>query len=332
MLRRSATFPVQRSLLSADALFEEARKRYDIDGTSRCELIRPGLSDSYLIAGDSKQYVLRVYRAGWRSEPEILWELSLLTHLREQGAPVAAPVRTRSGNWFCIVSAPEGPRHVVLFEYARGKPTREADLTTDRARAFGRGVASLHAGMDSFRPQQPRFDLDLYHLLKQPLQAVAPRLAHRPDELAYLEKLSDRLRENVVELDSRGMTRGFCHGDLHAGNAHMSSGGGFTFFDFDCSGPGWRAYDIAVFRWALRRFGNSQQMDAWEAFLEGYRLTRNLPKVDESGVPSFVAIREIWLMGLHASIADDFGFGYMHDAYFDDSLRFLKDWDAQMLF
>ena len=39
---------------------------------------------------------------------------------------------------------------------------------------------------------------------------------------------------------------GFCHGDASGGNAHIS-GRTITFFDFDCCGCGFRAYDVAVY-------------------------------------------------------------------------------------
>jgi thiamine kinase-like enzyme len=41
-----------------------------------------------------------------------------------------------------------------------------------------------------------------------------------------------------------GLEIGFCHGDFHGGNACQKDGS-FTFYDFDCCGWGYRAYDLA---------------------------------------------------------------------------------------
>jgi Ser/Thr protein kinase RdoA (MazF antagonist) len=325
------SFPVERSLLSAPALLAEAVKRYDLAPSTTCELLHPGLNDHYSMTSGDQRFVLRVYRAGWRSEEQILFELTLLAHLKKQGAPVAAPVRTRSGNWFCIVRAPEGPRHVVLFEHAAGKPKRWTDFTPEVARSYGKGLAVLHDGMRSFHATHQRFDLDLFHLVREPLRALAPRFAHRPDDLAYLEKLGERLREVIVALDNKGLTRSLCHGDLHGGNAHFEGQGSVTFFDFDCCGPGWLAYDLAVFRWAVLMSEQVNGIDLWEAFLSGYRAQREIEAIDMSAVPAFVAARELWFMGLQAATGPDHGIAYLDDAYYDRSMKLLRDWDRVWL-
>jgi hypothetical protein len=48
-------------------------------------------------------------------------------------------------------------------------------------------------------------------------------------------------------------------------------------------------------------------------------------------VPLFVAIRHFWLLGLHTGNARDWGAGWLHDRYFDQSLKFLRRWEAKRL-
>ena len=332
MFGKPRLFPVQRSLLSASALLQEVAKRYDLPADTTCELQQQGLNDTYQLASAARSFVLRVYRAGWRSEEQILYELTLLEHLKGNGATVAAAIRTRSGNWFCIVDAPEGPRHVVLFESAPGRPVPWPNFRPETARAYGRGAGVLHKTMAGFHSGHTRFDLDLFHLIRDPLHHLRPRLAHRPEDLAYLEQLAERLRETVVALDGRGLTRGLCHGDLHGGNAHLDEHGRFTIFDFDCCGPGWRAYDLAVFRWALQRANLLNRSELWDAYLEGYRSQHELSALDETAVLPFVAARQFWLMGLHAANGPDLGFGQTDDNYFDQAMKLLRDWDAAWLY
>jgi len=45
----------------------------------------------------------------------------------------------------------------------------------------------------------------------------------------------------------------------------------------------------------------------------------------------FVAIRHIWLVGLHVSLGDRFGWGWMNDSYFDRQLKVLRDWEKNFL-
>ncbi|HEX5367879.1 MAG TPA: phosphotransferase, partial [Dehalococcoidia bacterium] len=236
MFGSKKTLPARRSLLDEAALLDAARQHYPIASDATCVLVHRGLNDTYRIASSDADYALRVYRAGWRSEPEIRWELSLLSHLKEQAGPIAAPISTRAGNLFGIVAAPESLRHAALFEFAPGKECSGEAMTVERARAYGRAAAAVHLRLDTFETGFPRFELDLHHLLLQPMTLLEPRMTERPQDLADLRHLSQRLRDMIVEIDSRGLTRGICHGDMDGGNASLGRDNEFRFYDFDCAG------------------------------------------------------------------------------------------------
>ena len=87
---------------------------------------------------------------------------------------------------------------------------------------------------------------------------------------------------------------GLCHGDFHGWNAHYHADT-LTFFDFDDCGYGWRAYDLAVFRWDARL--DEKEDERWEAFVKGYRSKREISDADLKLTTTFMAIRDIWLMG-----------------------------------
>jgi Ser/Thr protein kinase RdoA (MazF antagonist) len=129
-----------------------------------------------------------------------------------------------------------------------------------------------------------------------------------------------------------GLDVGFCHGDCHGGNA-CEKDGTFTFYDFDCSGWGYRAYDLAVFPWAfaIRQNVRERIQAIGRAFLEGYKRRRALALTDVDAVAAFVAVRQIWLAGLHIGMGDRFGWGWMNDGYFDRHLKMLRDWETSWL-
>jgi Ser/Thr protein kinase RdoA (MazF antagonist) len=189
----------------------------------------------------------------------------------------------------------------------------------------------LHTAANDFVSQHARFQLDLRHLVDQPLAALRPFLAHRPDDWAYLQGFANRARERIANLPVGQLEWGFCHGDLHGGNAHIDERKTITFFDFDCGGPGWRAYDIAAFRQGPQ----GRQDEAWEAFLKGYTERRSLSQLDLAALPWFVALRHLWLMGLHAANTPDWGCSLLSDDYFDGGgvggLEFLREWEAKHL-
>jgi len=165
--------------------------------------------------------------------------------------------------------------------------------------------------------------------LDRSLQSIHPLLVHRPNDWEYLVTLAEKLQLHVQDVPLDSLESGFCHGDLHGGNAHIDQDKTLTFFDFDCCGLGWRAYDIAVFRWDARLRGKEQER--WKAFLPGYREERELSTTDIQAVPYFVAIRQLWLMGLHTSNGQDWGFGWMNDRYFDQAITFFRAWETEFL-
>jgi Ser/Thr protein kinase RdoA (MazF antagonist) len=286
-----------------------------------------GLNDTYLLRTSTGKYILRVYRLGWRSLSDILYELDMLLHLQSKGVSVSFPLTMRDGSLLSTLNTLEGPRNAVLFTYAEGKPPPRLHGETNETSEtyslrYGRAAAQIHNALDDFSCQHTRFFLDLDHLLDKPVQTILPLLAERPDDQAYLLRVVDSLKEQVARLPVSELEWGVCHGDFHGGNAHVTEKQ-LTFFDFDCCGPGWRAYDIAVFRWA-GIFGHRDEK-LWEAFLAGYRQHRTLQPVDMAAVSVFAAIRQIWLQGLHTANAPDWGYSSLNDRYFDESMNILRE-------
>ncbi len=323
-------FPATHSILSTSALMSYVQERYDIGDPIECKFFNLGLNDTYLLRTRSDKYILRVYRVGWRTLSDILYELDVLLHLHRKNIPVSFPLPMRNGKLLSTLNTLEGPRQAVLFTYAEGEPPpRSSDEARETySRRYGSAVAQIHNALDDFSSLHTRFSLDLDHLLDTPLQTILPLLAKRSDDAAYLLRVVESLKEQVAQMPASKLEWGVCHGDLHGGNAHTTEQQ-ITFFDFDCCGPGWRAYDIAVFRWFIvfRRSGAYQQQDEklWEAFLAGYTQHRTLRAVDMAAVPVFVAIREIWLQGLHTSGAPDWGYSFLDDRYFDESMKTLRE-------
>jgi Ser/Thr protein kinase RdoA (MazF antagonist) len=318
-------FPVTSSILSSEALRAHVGATYGIPAPTGCRFLHRGLNDSYLIRTARSQYIARVYRSGWRAEPDILYELELLLHLDRSGVAVSTPIPQKDGRLIRTVAAPEGDRPLVLFTHVGGRRSSFDEADSHR---YGRAVAALHEAMDSFQSEQPRFALDLKHLLLQPLSTLVPRLEHRPQDCDYLRGLADRLRERAAELPLAELEWGACHGDCHGGNAHVDEANRLTFYDFDCCGAGWRAYEVAVFRWNMRLAGKPDGL--WEAFLQGYTERRTLSDPDMRGVPLFAAMRQYWFLSLPTVNGDDWGMNVV-DWYVDEGLKFLRAWEREEL-
>jgi Ser/Thr protein kinase RdoA (MazF antagonist) len=294
---------------------------YDIGRPVECKLWKPSRNDTYFIKTADKRYILRVYQVQSRSLSDIHYELDLLNYLERKKVSVSVPIARRDGSFLHPLPAPEGMRYAVLFTYAEGHGG-PYPLEETYSLLYGRALADIHTGLDDFSSQQKRFQLHLEYLLDTPLQTILPLLKHRPVDSAYLLQLVDLLKTSLMSLPLTELEYGVCHGDAHGGNAHITPDQKVTFFDFDDCGEGWRAFDLATFRWNVAI--NKQEDTIWQAFLQGYRQRRALRERDLAAIPLFVVVRDIWIAGQHTSNADHWGFEWVDDQFFDSELRFLR--------
>jgi Ser/Thr protein kinase RdoA (MazF antagonist) len=316
---------ISYSTLSPAAVVAHILREYKLGELTSCEFLARGLNDTFRVQASDRSYAFRVYRAGWRSESEIQYELDVLLHLDRKGIPVSIPIAGKDGSLLHRILQPEGPRYAVLFTYAEGE--QPGALSETHARLFGTATAELHAASDGFLTHHERFGLDLDHLVDQPLSAALPFLAHRPDDQLYLRELATRICHRIEAVQAE-LNFGFCHGDLHSINAAFD-GEKVTMFDFDCCGFGWRSYDIAVYRWLLEMRNLASN---WQPFLEAYQERRPLNPIDLSAVPLFVTARYIWILGLHTSNASFLGRSFLNDQlYWNYWLKLIRDWDEKEL-
>ena len=324
-------FVASDSILSASFLTKHVLTLYTLEPIIRCRLHARGLNDTYRVeTAGGETYYLRVYSAEWRHPTAIQTELCMLQHLARQHAKVSAPIGRTDGQFYTPLDCVEGRRWAVLFAAAPGIELGRRGYAEELASRYGEAAAAIHALANSYEGPSERPAINLENLLRRPLRLVKSAIAHRTDDTDYLDDLGKRLERRIEEMAELDI--GFCHGDLHGANASESNGS-FTFFDFDCCGWGYRAYDLAVFPWGFAYDEcETQRIEAMgRAFLRGYMRRRPLDERDVAAIPTFVAVREIWLRGLHIDIGDRFGWGWMNDWYYDHHLRVLRNWDTHFL-
>lgn len=313
-----------------DDLFEAMAELYDIGTPQGSRFLSNGLNDTYEAETDRGKYILRIYKHKWRTEADIRFELELLAYLSSWDMPVSHAIPRKDGELLTELDAPEGIRYAALFTFAEG--TGKVDAETSKS--YGHAVAQLHHAMDQYTPKHNRFELDTRHLLDEPLQQLLPFLKHRPADGKQVIEIAERLKKQLDTV-SRGLYDwGICHGDLHGWNVYHSDDGSLTHFDFDCCGMGWRSYDLSVFLWDRmhgKQDSSSFEDECWDAFLHAYLKERPLSEQDLAMIPLFVAVRQIWLIGLHTGRSEVWG-AWQDDGYFDGKLKFLTHWvDAHKL-
>jgi len=284
---------------------------YDIGCSIDCQVLSDRANATYLVTVEGGRYVLKVYAPGERSSDDLGYEVDLLLH--------------RDGRFTGLLRTARDDRHAILYTYAPGDPP---PWPPDAAyyRPYGRAVAAIHTGLDDFASAYPRAPLDLEHLIEEPMRAILPFLQHRPDDADYLQRRADDLVGRVRPV-AGDLEWGACHGDFQGANCHATADGTVTFFDFDCCGAGWRAYDLATFRWAVTMNGADDAL--WTAFFAGYRDRRSIRAADVDVIPTFVPIRHLWWMGTHVRHRSTWGAAWQGDPYFDRGLAFLRAWSIE---
>ena len=323
-------FPVIASILSPQALANDIVPGFGVGTVLECKFYSGGFNHTYRVkSGDGSTYYLRAYRIQWRSLADIQYELDVLNHLKGKGFPAARPLPYQDGRYFCAVQAPEGRRYLALFREAPGPEITYAQEPENVARHYGKAVANMHNALDDFHSPHGRFQLDIEYFTSQPLRNIAPFLSHRPDDWAFLQEFTENLRQRILSLPEEELEKGFCHGDLQGYHANVASDGTLTFYDFDCGGYGYRAYDLAVFLWCCRL--QDAVVVRWDPFLKAYRETRPLRELDVQAIPLFVCARYLWHMGVHTQNSTDWGSDFLNGAYFDTHLARLKQAEEDYL-
>ncbi|HSV50524.1 MAG TPA: phosphotransferase [Burkholderiaceae bacterium] len=180
--------------------------------------------------------------------PNITYEAALLRHLRGRGIPVSASLPSADGRDSVMVRLPEGPRTLMAFEYLDGDETSDA---ADDIEAFGSGLAALHDAAASYAGPPSLYTLDLDYLIDRPLARTLQAPTITEELRPQFREIAARLRSRIEAID--GLSRTVCHGDSHGSNNFITVGaeGGkvAAFFDSDECGPGYLAYELAVYPW-----------------------------------------------------------------------------------
>jgi Ser/Thr protein kinase RdoA (MazF antagonist) len=294
-------------------------ENYPLDGPLTCRFFHRGLNDTYRVSGPGGRFGFRVYRASWRQQDTVAAELDALRHLDASGVSVSTPVTRSDGADITEIDAIEGTRAGVLFKWIDGVEPQYTDAK--RAALYGAVAAQLHQASVRIPPSAVRPPLDRVSLLEEPIANLLCELAEEPVLAARLWELADRTNTRLVQAE-RELDWGFCHGDLHCGNARVHDNR-LALFDFDCCAQGWQIYDLATYRWAARL--RRAEETAWPSFSEAYLNARPSAAAWIKWVPLFMLVRHLWLMSLHISNADEMGGGFATQEFFDKLITFCEE-------
>lgn len=192
------------------------------------------VNDVIVIDAPSGKFALKLYNIASRSAKEVQWELDLVEHLVEHGAPVVKPVKGRRGYIETLLIDGQ-ERTAVLFEWVPGKKPEPSHATYI---LLGKAAAEIHNAADDFNPLSPRDTYDTAVLIDEQLQRMKTSLIEA-DRWPQMLALADRLKRLIA---NPALDWGICHMDLKFDNVHLNNEA-LTVFDFDSAGTSWRAIE-----------------------------------------------------------------------------------------
>lgn len=315
------------STLSTNELCEKVIPAYPIEKIKSCTLWERGFNDTYKIEGESKNYILRIYRSDRRTLDDIEFEVDALLHLKNNNVKVSYPIARKDGNYITPLSTAEGVRFAVITRFAQGEPFTYESQSGD-ASLYGKHVAIVHSATDGFKSDLKRPKLNEDFLIKAPLASIKNYSGMKHEHKEYINQFALKLSELFPQSSDEKLDYGFCHGDFHGWNAHKTSSD-VEFFDFDFCGFGLRSYELSVFRWCAKLKG--KENERWEDFISGYRSIRDISEADLALTTAFMAVREIWLMGQRIDNMAVFGRSWMDTKYINKRIKFLNELESELM-
>ena len=277
---------------------------------SSIEFISQSENFSYHVrTTDERSYVLRLHRPSYHNLSELESEQVWTEALLDAGIDVPIALRTIDGRRYGRVNCPDGWRYAGMLEWVEGKllwevidssdtVSRPPQLGEDPFRLLGRLIAELHEHAIHWEVPESfsRHSLDVDGFVgESPFWGrfwESPELdkAHRSN----LASMRSSIKEILTEYEHDSRPYSLIHADLHASNV-VVQGSRLHIIDFDDSGFGWHAYDLAV---ALHNLRDSPRYSQFKAsLLSGYSDVRVISTREVEMIELFLVVRSLASIG-----------------------------------
>lgn len=324
---------IAQSTPTANSIAALVQARYGLGEVVESEFLRRSFNQVYRLGfADGRRVVARLCAERPRGGPNALFEAAALEHWARVGCQVSRCVTTVTGEIAIQVPLPEGARMLMLFEYLDGEFTGEAAADVQ---AFAHGLAALHQGGESYQGPRSTYVLDLNYLLLRPLEGLLRAPSMTGELRPKFEKLGLRLHDEILAMGE--LSRVLCHGDAHGQNNFITTDAQgqrqAIFFDFDEAGPGYLAYELAVYPWNLYPRvpddeASSKVKMQWKNYISAYRDRRPVADADLAAIARFMAVRQFWLLGEYAGRVPVWGSQTMTTGQLRRQVELLRQWEA----
>ncbi len=249
------------------------------------------------------ELILRVYRPGYRTRPEILSELAWIEVIRaERIVSTPAPVHTIDGSLLCSFEDSGQQRYVGAFEYLRGREPNATDDLVPWFERLGATTARLHQQSRAWsRPPGFIRKSWTYETILGPSPYWGnwrAALGLDASGMRILERTEALLRRQLAQYGMAHDRFGLIHADLRLANLLVRDDD-LAVIDFDDCGFSWFCFDFAA---AVTFIEHEPYLPSLKAaWTAGYRRAVPLAVEDELALEMFVMLRRMQVTAWIAS-------------------------------
>jgi Ser/Thr protein kinase RdoA (MazF antagonist) len=306
-------FPVTNSNLSATHLGIFLQQKYSISKDTKCELIRSGINDTYLVTDNLERFVFRVYSLEWRSKKEIDEEIRLLNQLKQNNISVSYPLQDKENQYIQTLNAPEGERFAVLFTYANGQKLHSYSIETHYI--IGELMARLHKVTINQTLNRINYTPEI--LLVDSLNKMKRFLSSDSEEMDFMKSTQKYLLNEFSKIDSKKVRQGIVHLDIWFDNLNITKENAVTIFDFDFCGNGLLCLDIAYYVLQVNSLERNETDCTLKlnSFLNGYNSITKITDEEKRIIPMLGVSLYFFYLGVQCHRFDNWSNSFLSENY-----------------
>lgn len=307
-------FPVTNSNLSATHIGLFLQEKYSLSKDTKCQIIKAGINDSYLVTDNLDKFVFRVYSLNWRSKAEIEEEIKLLNKLKENAISISYPLLDKENNYIQTLNAPEGDRFGVLFTFASGEKLHIISQETHFQ--IGQLMARLHNITN--KQGLNRVDYSPNIILVDSLKKISLFLANDTVEMSFMKSAQTYLLKEFEMANISEIRQGIVHLDIWFDNLNITRDNKVTLFDFDFCGNGWLCLDIAYYILQLHNIERYEVKDYQpkiESFIKGYESVTPISDEEKRLIPMLGVSLYFFYLGVQCQRYDNWSNSFLNENY-----------------
>jgi Ser/Thr protein kinase RdoA (MazF antagonist) len=309
-----AHFPVTNSNLSATHIGLFLQEKYSLSKDTKCQLIKAGINDTYLITDNLDKFVFRIYSLNWRTHAEIVDEIKLLNELKQNNISISYPIPDKTNNFIQTLNAPEGDRYAVLFTYANGEKLHI--ISAEAHFHIGQLMARLHKITNNHKLSRVEYSSEV--ILIDSLKQVSNFLTAGTEEMNFMHSAQKYLMKEFENADTSQIRQGIVHLDIWFDNINVTKENEVTIFDFDFCGNGWLCLDIAYYVMQLHNVEKYESKDYQpkiDSFIKGYESITPISEEEKRLLPMLGVSLYFFYLGIQCQRYDNWSNSFLSENY-----------------